>query len=464
MEKVNSESKQKRSHQSIGWAFALFVITVLAVVIFKFPLEKISVANTPTARYASDTALEKQIDTRGAAYRLAITYPDGTRKNFSLDDIGIDVDIAATITAIRDIQTTIPFYERLAWWKTLQVPLVLKIDHAALSNFISEHVTIVEQPAQNAAIKVVGGTATISSGSPGNGYILPNVSNTILTAVRNLESEPLRLEPGSLQPKISTQNLDKPRQQVDKLLNQTVSFTVAGKKITATKNDIGTWLDIEPDVRARNLKVSINGGKVFDYISKITKPYASSYRSQIIMSLPDGSTATLVPGPTGLESDKKDAITSGLASTLAAANGIEVNLNLQYSNLRIPTYSYDKWLAVDLSTKRMYAYEKTNLSRTFLVSAGAPATPTTPGFHKIYSKVRRQDMRGPNADGTSYFQANVEWVNYFHSGEAIHGNYWRPLSYFGNVNSSHGCVGIVNSDAQWIYNWAPVGTPVIVYN
>ncbi len=112
----------------------------------------------------------------------------------------------------------------------------------------------------------------------------------------------------------------------------------------------------------------------------------------------------------------------------------------------------------------MYAYEKTNLMRTFLVSAGEPGTPTVLGQYAIKTKVAKQDMRGQNTDGSRYSQTNVQWVNYFHQDYAIHGNHWRPTSYFGNINSSHGCVGIVNSDAEWIYNWAPVGTPVIVYD
>jgi lipoprotein-anchoring transpeptidase ErfK/SrfK len=72
-------------------------------------------------------------------------------------------------------------------------------------------------------------------------------------------------------------------------------------------------------------------------------------------------------------------------------------------------------------------------------------------------------MTGYNTNGTTYYQPNVQWVNYFYQADAVHGNYWRPLSYFGNINSSHGCVGVVNSDAEWIYNWAPIGTTVIVH-
>ncbi len=107
--------------------------------------------------------------------------------------------------------------------------------------------------------------------------------------------------------------------------------------------------------------------------------------------------------------------------------------------------------------------KKSNLVRTELISAGEPASPTVTGQFAIYSKYGQQDMRGNNVDGSRYFQPHVRWISYFYKDYAIHGNYWRPLSYFGNINSSHGCVSMVDSEAEVIYNWAPVGTPVIVH-
>ena len=111
----------------------------------------------------------------------------------------------------------------------------------------------------------------------------------------------------------------------------------------------------------------------------------------------------------------------------------------------------------------MYVHEYADVVRTFLISAGAPATPTVTGQYKIQTKLVSQDMSGANVDGSRYFQPRVPYVNYFYGGYAIHGNYWRPASWFGNINSSHGCVGLMTSDAEWLYYWAPVGTPVIIY-
>jgi lipoprotein-anchoring transpeptidase ErfK/SrfK len=49
---------------------------------------------------------------------------------------------------------------------------------------------------------------------------------------------------------------------------------------------------------------------------------------------------------------------------------------------------------------------------------------------------------------------------YFYKGYALHGTYWHHN--FGHP-MSHGCVNLVTADAQWLYNWASVGTLVNIH-
>lgn len=49
---------------------------------------------------------------------------------------------------------------------------------------------------------------------------------------------------------------------------------------------------------------------------------------------------------------------------------------------------------------------------------------------------------------------------WFNSNYSIHGAYWH--NDFGNVRS-HGCVNISVSDAEFVFGWASVGTPVSVH-
>lgn len=114
-----------------------------------------------------------------------------------------------------------------------------------------------------------------------------------------------------------------------------------------------------------------------------------------------------------------------------------------------------KWIDLDLSEQSLTAYEGETAVFSALVSTGLSYYPTPVGEYKIYRRVRVQAMGGPG-----YYLPNVEFVSYFYKGYAIHGAYWH--NNFGQP-MSHGCVNMRNADAKWIYNWAPLGTRVVVH-
>ncbi|MEM9951035.1 MAG: LysM peptidoglycan-binding domain-containing protein [Chloroflexota bacterium] len=111
-------------------------------------------------------------------------------------------------------------------------------------------------------------------------------------------------------------------------------------------------------------------------------------------------------------------------------------------------------IVVDLSTQMTYAYENGELVFSALVSTGLPATPTVQGEYSIWHRTPAQTMSGPG-----YSLPNVQWVMYFYQGYGFHGTYWH--NNFGSP-MSHGCVNMTNEDAQWLYNFASIGTNVFV--
>jgi lipoprotein-anchoring transpeptidase ErfK/SrfK len=114
-----------------------------------------------------------------------------------------------------------------------------------------------------------------------------------------------------------------------------------------------------------------------------------------------------------------------------------------------------RWIDVDLTHQRLIAYEGETPVRTVIVSTGLPRTPTPPGRFKIYVKYKAASMSGPG-----YYLPNVPYVMYFYRGYGLHGTYWH--SNFGQP-MSHGCVNLPTPQAEWLYNWASVGTPVVVH-
>jgi len=114
-----------------------------------------------------------------------------------------------------------------------------------------------------------------------------------------------------------------------------------------------------------------------------------------------------------------------------------------------------RWIDVNLSEQRVYAYEGDIVVNSFIVSTGTARTPTVTGKFKIWIKLKSTTMSGPG-----YHLTNVPYAMYFYKGYGLHGTYWH--NNFGTP-MSHGCVNLTTADAGWLYNWAFEGTEVNVH-
>jgi lipoprotein-anchoring transpeptidase ErfK/SrfK len=115
-----------------------------------------------------------------------------------------------------------------------------------------------------------------------------------------------------------------------------------------------------------------------------------------------------------------------------------------------------RWIEVDLSTQMTYAYEGDAQVNSFLISSGLWQHPTVTGQFQIYAKYPSTLMAGED-----YYLPGVPWVMYFYKGYSFHGTYWH--SNFGTP-MSHGCLNMYTPDAEWLYNWADIGTTVVVHD
>ncbi|OKH39323.1 hypothetical protein NIES2119_06160 [[Phormidium ambiguum] IAM M-71] len=117
--------------------------------------------------------------------------------------------------------------------------------------------------------------------------------------------------------------------------------------------------------------------------------------------------------------------------------------------------SEKRWIEVDLSEQKLTAWEGSNKVYSLTISSGKSATPTITGTFTVQTKHVSGRMRGPG-----YNVPYVPYIMYFSGGYAIHGAYWHNR--FGTP-VSHGCVNLRVSEAEKVFQWASVGTPVIVH-
>ncbi len=169
-------------------------------------------------------------------------------------------------------------------------------------------------------------------------------------------------------------------------------------------------------------------------------------------------TSVATEAPTDVPTESSTVIPSDTESPGVVA--MEILDDTPTSEYKAPTPGIslgdgERWIDVDLTNQMVYAYEGETIVNSFLVSTGTWLTPTVTGKHKIYVKVRVQDMRGPG-----YHLRDVPYVMFFKGDYGLHGTYWH--NNFGTP-MSRGCVNLTIDDAAWLFNWASVGTVVNVH-
>lgn len=139
-------------------------------------------------------------------------------------------------------------------------------------------------------------------------------------------------------------------------------------------------------------------------------------------------------------------------STVALAQGISAPITQEIIALKD---SQKRWLEIDLSRQRLTAWEGDQPIYSVMVSTGKKETPTIPGVFAIQSKRSLDRMQG-----SDYDVPDVPYAMYYHRGYAIHGAYWHNR--FGTP-VSHGCINVPVDQAQWLFHWTSLNTPVIIH-
>jgi hypothetical protein len=125
-----------------------------------------------------------------------------------------------------------------------------------------------------------------------------------------------------------------------------------------------------------------------------------------------------------------------------------------------PAYSGSKRIVVDISEQHMYVYDGDNLVYSFIASTGM-GNSTRVGNFSVLNKI-------PNAYGATWNIWMPNWLGIYWSGSLQNGIHALPIlpngatlwaGYLGTP-ISYGCVVLDTYDAQVLYNWADIGTPV----
>lgn len=138
-----------------------------------------------------------------------------------------------------------------------------------------------------------------------------------------------------------------------------------------------------------------------------------------------------------------------------------------------------KVVKVDLTAQHLYAYNNGVLIRDILITSGQPALATPTGTFQILSKLSPTTFYSPWPPGSPYYYPPLQ-INYALGFQGtllfLHDAPWRGNDFGPGTNvphttsqgitqtGSHGCVEMSTANAAWLYNWASIGTKLVIYD
>jgi LysM repeat protein len=122
-----------------------------------------------------------------------------------------------------------------------------------------------------------------------------------------------------------------------------------------------------------------------------------------------------------------------------------------------------KRIVIDLTEQHLYAYEGDRPVFSFVASSGAAPSYTRTGEFRVQSKI-------PKAYGSTWNIWMPHWLGIYWAGSTENGIHALPIlsngqtlwaGYLGRP-VSYGCIVLATYEAQLLYNWAEIGTPVSI--
>jgi lipoprotein-anchoring transpeptidase ErfK/SrfK len=399
---------------------------------------------------------------------FTMTFADGAghKTTAQLKDLGLQINVDATVQNAMQARRTGPLWQNLAVWQTKEVPLVFTNDPGILKEYIQQHFPSLFVNAIDAQLQYNLATQQfdISPGTTGRGFDIKGFEASLPSLANNPHNVTLTVTSAPVLPIITATGLQAVQKEVNDRLKMPITLTYNGQQIYhANANDIAEWTHFMPDAVKGSASITFDKSIVQQFIQQHITPIVTTPPEdrKVVVDQQTGAQSVIVAGHAGGQLKDQDGLAQSIVDALSGNKPLTKEVSVEQAPFKTVTMAgYGKWIEVDLSQQRLTMYIGNTPVASYLISSGMARTPTEVGEFHIYSKLPLTTMTGTIL-GEYYYIPNIPWVSYFDGGEAFHGTYWHHN--FGHP-MSHGCINMTIADAKTLYDFAPVGTKVIVHS
>lgn len=422
--------------------------------------------------------IEQQL-TQSISERDYIFTINGEHYSATTKQIGITID--AHQTAMNVVHSSRSWFFPLTFLNPTQHSLTYSWNISQFHTFADSLAATQGNAAQPAGIHLTKeGHFITTPESNGKSLDLAHLKKSIESALTTLTPSPIPVTITDTIPTIRLKDAEAALPQVEKLSVLPITIHAHDRQFTATQGEQADWIIVPLNVERTQLtaptfdreklhkwvqeKAFLAGTDTIDHFINTDANGKILYESKLPTR--DGQRVTNTEEIVNsiIESATNGTPYSGSFTfeTIPSRNITQTAIPTNQPTL-FPAAEGQKWLEIDLKTNTYSAYE--GLKRVHGpvdMVPGKPGYETITGTYQIYLKHEKQDM-GCTPDWP-YCAKNVPWVLYFHESYGFHGAPWQERFGWSGPDASHGCVNLPVPESYWLYNWAPLGTPVVSHN
>lgn len=421
------------------------------------------VAGTPSAAQKADSVKQKLQQQKSA---LTVTIASKDKKlEPTLEDIGLTIDVDQTIKNALSAKRQDGLLTKLAAWKKVDVPAVVRVDEAKLSQYVETQLPELSKAPQDSRLEfsAAKNEFVITPQADGEGVDTVLLKNQLLDLSSAVKSRTFDVQLAKKAARITEKRLRPLLGEANELTKRQVLLTGTGYTFKARPADIASWITPTPQDDG-SISLVVDSSKVQGYIDAVGKRIASPpLDRKVVRDQETGQEVVIQEGRSGTELASRQELANAVTAAIKKRENITQQMEIITATYQtINMEAYDRWIEVDLSQQRATLYTGATAVQSFTISSGLPKTPTVTGEFKVWHKNPVQTMTGGSRAGGDYYSLpNVKWNTYFYKDYAFHTAYWH--NNFGRP-MSHGCVNMREAEAKIVYDFAPIGTTVIVHN
>jgi lipoprotein-anchoring transpeptidase ErfK/SrfK len=465
---VGEPERKKHPHRKLVVASALIVSVLLVIggLVWFYAdraLPNVTVGNTEVGNQASTAvreAINKQVSSMSVTFDL-----NGAKKTIPAKDLGVVVDTQATLQKTLQARRSGNLWQNLMIGQNIRVPLVLVNDPNVLIDYVKKNYPDIYVNAKEPEI-VYNNDASkfeVKAGETGKGLDLQAFQRALPEIALHPQGYTFKVTTAPTQPIIDQSKLPAVADGANQRIQQKIEFKLNGAVIyTAEPSDIASWIYFDADATQGTLSLKVDKAKVQQFLTDQVGPTVASppVDRKVVVDSSSGAQTVIQQGRAGSQIKDTEELAGEVTAAVSDNKSLSKDVSIDTAPFKTVTMTgAGKWIEVDLSKQQLTMWLGNTIVMQTLISSGRAATPTQAGEFAIYSKTPMTTMTGTIL-GEYYYVPDIPWVSYFDQGEAFHGTYWHHN--FGHP-MSHGCVNMTIADAKTLYDFAPIGTKVIVH-